>query len=166
VKQNLKKLLKRFLIGYMIVATVVLTAVPADVQGMFLPMSTNLTQDDSLPNRQQNLERLQRLLESKLISQRLSDLGFSQEDILPRLNQLSDQEVQFYASHLESLQTGGNLPVWLTTYGTISLAILLAFLVLALIVVMIAGVSTEGQDSHDRTDSDTMKPIQLSGGTE
>lgn len=167
MKRKLKKLLKQSLISYMIAAVAVLTAVPIDVKAMFLPSSVNLTQEDLLPNRQQNLEKLQRLLESKLISQRLSDLGFSQEEIPPRLNDLSDQQVQFFASHLDSLQTGGSLPGWLSIgagYGVIYLAILIGLLVLALIAVMIAGVSSEEQDHQVKTDSDPMEPSLLAGG--
>jgi hypothetical protein len=130
MKWNLRAPSKQFLIGYLVIAVLVMTSIPADVQAMFLPTSVNPTQDDSSLNRQQILEKLQRLLESKLISQRLSDLGFSQGEILPRLNQLSDQQVHFFASNLESLQTGGD-----------GLGIIIALLVIAILVVVLLQLS-------------------------
>ncbi|HXC61798.1 MAG TPA: PA2779 family protein [Nitrospiria bacterium] len=130
MRRNLKELLKQSLIGYMIVAVAVLTVVPADVQAMFLPSGVDLTQGDSSLDRQQNLERLQRLLESRLISQRLSDLGFSQGEVSSRLNRLSDEQVHFFSSHLESLQTGGD-----------GLGIIIALLVIAVLVVVLLEVT-------------------------
>jgi len=130
MKWNLRTPLKQCLIGYLVIAVLIMTAIPADVEAMFLPTSASPTQADSSLNRQQILEKLQRLLESKLISQRLSDLGFSQREILPRLNQLSDQQVHFFASHLESLQTGGD-----------GLGIIIALLVIAILVVVLLQLS-------------------------
>ena len=130
MRRNLKVLLKQSLIGYMIVAVAVLTAVPADVQAMFLPSSVDLAQGDSSLDRQQNLEKLQRLLESRLISQRLSDLGFSQGEVSSRLSRLSDEQVHFFSSHLESLQTGGD-----------GLGIIIALLVVAILVVVLLEVT-------------------------
>jgi len=126
MRWNLREPLRQLLIGYLVIAVLALTAIPADVQAMFLPTSVNPTQDDLRLNRQQSLEKLQRLLESKLISQRLTDLGLSQEEILPKLHQLSDQQVHFFASHLESLQTGGD-----------GLVIIITLLVIAILVVVL-----------------------------
>jgi Family of unknown function (DUF6627) len=130
MRWNLPEPLKQSLIGYLVVAVLILTAIPTDVQAMFLPSSVHLTQDDSLLDRQQSLEKLQRLLESKQVSQRLADLGFSRGEILPRLNQLSDRQVHFFASHLESLQTGGD-----------GLGVLIALLVIAILVVVLLEVT-------------------------
>ena len=130
MRRNLKELLKQFLIGYLMVAVAFLTVVPSDVQAMFLPSSVYLAQGDSSLDRQQNLERLQRLLESRLISQRLSDLGFSQGEVSSRLSRLSDEQVHFFSSHLESVQTGGD-----------GLGIIIALLVVAILVVVLLEVT-------------------------
>lgn len=130
MRWNLQELLKQSLIGYMIVAVVVLTTIPADVQAMFLPSSVSLAQGNSSPDRQQNIERLQKLLESRLISQRLSDLGFSQGEVSSRLNRLSDEQIHYFASHLESLQTGGD-----------GLGVIIALLVIAILVVILLEVT-------------------------
>ena len=130
MRWHLQELFKQSLIGYLVVAVFVLTAVPTDVQAMFLPSSVSLAQGDSSLDRQQNLERLQKLLESRLISQRLSDLGFSQGEVSSRLNRLSDEQIHYFASHLEGLQTGGD-----------GLGIIIALLVIAILVVVLLEVS-------------------------
>ena len=126
MRRSFRDLLKRFLVSYLMVAVLVLTAVPIEAQAMFLPSSTDTAQGHSSPDHQQNLERVQKLLESKLVSQRLSDLGFSQGEILPRLNQLSDQQLHYFAAHLESLQTGGD-----------GLGVIIVLLVIAILVVVL-----------------------------
>ena len=123
----LKGLLKRSLIGYLAAAMILLTAVPADVHAMFLPSGIPLGQDSASPDRQQNLDKLQKLLESRVVSQRLSDLGFSQDEISSRLDRLSDEQVHYFASHLESVQTGGDA----------ALGIIIALLVIAILVVVL-----------------------------
>jgi hypothetical protein len=114
----------------MTAAVAVLTAVPPDVHAMFLPSGVSRAQGDSSTDRQQNLDRLQKLLETRLISQRLSDLGFSQEEVSSRLDRLSDEQIHYFATHLDGLQTGGN-----------GLAIFIALLVVAILVVVVLQMS-------------------------
>ena len=126
-RRAISGLLKRSLIVYLAAAVVILTAVPADVHAMFLPSDVPLARGDSAAQRQQNLDRLQKLLESRLVSQRLSDLGFSQQDVSSRLDRLSDEQLHYFASHLEGLQTGGDA----------GLGIVIAILVIAILVIVI-----------------------------
>ena len=130
-KRNFKELLKRSLIGYLTMTVIVLTAVPADVHAMFLPSSTPLAQAASSLDRQQDLDRLQTLLESRVVSQRLSDLGFSQVEISSRLDRLSDEQIHYFASHLEGLQTGGD--------ALVIIIILLVIAVLAVVLLHLSG---------------------------
>jgi hypothetical protein len=130
-KRNFKELLKRSLIGYLTMAVIVLSAVPADVHAMFLPSNTPLAQAASSLDRQQDLDRLQMLLESRVVSQRLSDLGFSQVEISSRLDRLSDEQIHYFASHLEGLQTGGD--------ALVIIIILLVIAVLAVVLLHLSG---------------------------
>ena len=61
--------------------------------------------------RNQNIQTIQKALESKIVKQRLQDLGFSEEEIQERLNQLSDEEVHSLAMQIDSLSQGGILGV-------------------------------------------------------
>ncbi|MBI5048904.1 MAG: PA2779 family protein, partial [Deltaproteobacteria bacterium] len=49
------------------------------------------------------------VLESKMVSQRLSELGLSREEINLKLQQLNDADVHQFASQLDSLMPGGQL---------------------------------------------------------
>jgi hypothetical protein len=130
-RRTIKELLQRSLIAYLAAAMVILTSIPADVHAMFLPSDAPLAHGDSFSQRQQNLDRLQKLLESRLVSQRLSDLGFSQKDISSRLDRLSDEQLHYFASHLEGLQTGGD--------GLVIVIVLLLVAILAVVALQLSG---------------------------
>jgi len=116
--------LKRSLVGYLVIATVVLgllSAFPAsEGWAMFLPSH----QTSSI--RQEDLSKIQTVLESKMIHQRLADLGLSQEEITSRLAQLSDQEVHQVAGQIDALYAGGD-----------GLGVVIALLVIAILVVIL-----------------------------
>ena len=60
-------------------------------------------------SREADMNKIQRVLESKMVSQRLSELGFSMDEINSKLQQLSDADIHQFASQLESLMPGGIL---------------------------------------------------------
>ncbi len=92
------------------------------VEAAFIPSDESF----SSMMRQQDMATVQKALEHKLVKQRLSDLGYTEEEIAARLNQLSDQELHSFASHLDSLNPGGD-----------GLGIIIAILVIALLVILI-----------------------------
>ena len=59
-------------------------------------------------SREADIARIQRVLESKLVSDKLSEAGLNQEEINGRMTQLSDEEVHSFASELESVYPGGD----------------------------------------------------------
>jgi hypothetical protein len=69
---------------------------------------------------------VQKALEHKLVKKKLSDLGYTEEEIAARLDQLSDQELHSFASQLDSLNPGGD-----------GLGIIIAILVIVLLVILI-----------------------------
>lgn len=119
---------KRSLVGYLVIASFVLgflSAFPtAEGWAMFLP--SNLTASE----RQEDLAKVQPFLESKIIRQRLADLGLNQEEISTRLAQLSNQEIHDVASKIDTLQTGGG-----------ALEMIVVLLVIAILVVVLLQVT-------------------------
>jgi hypothetical protein len=73
-----------------------------------------------------DLQRVQTVLESKMIQQRLEELGLTPEEINARLSQLSDAQLHQLATQLDSLMPGGD--------G--GLGIIIALLVIAVLVVL------------------------------
>jgi hypothetical protein len=116
--------LKRSLVGYLVIASFVLgflSAFPAEGLAMFLP--SNLTASD----RGEDLTKIQPYLESKIIRQRLTDLGLNEHEVSSRLSQLSDQEIHDVASKIDTLQAGGD------ALGTIVVLLVIAILVVVLL---------------------------------
>ena len=62
-------------------------------------------------SRESDINKIQRVLESKMVSQRLSELGFSMDEINSKLQQLNDADVHQFASQLDSLMPGGDLGI-------------------------------------------------------
>ena len=80
----------------------------------------------SATDRASDLQKIQKVLEIKMISERLRELGFTQEEIEKRLNELSDPQIHQLALQLDELQVAGD-----------GLGILIALLVIAILVVIL-----------------------------
>lgn len=80
--------------------------------------------------RDADLDKVQRVLESKMVAKRLEALGLSTEEIAQRLDKLSDSELHWFASQVESLYPGGN-----------GLGLIVAILVIILLVIVILKVT-------------------------
>jgi hypothetical protein len=59
-------------------------------------------------DRTSDLEKIQEILETKMIRTRLEQLGFSQDEIQARLIQLNDQQIHQFALNLDKIKVGGN----------------------------------------------------------
>lgn len=85
----------------------------------------------SLAQREREVRQIQVLLESRLIAQRLSDLGFTPREVQERLVDLTDAQIHQIAQHLEALQPGGDS----------ALGIIIALLVIAILVFIILQIT-------------------------
>jgi hypothetical protein len=103
---------------YLVVALVVIGSTPSAWAG-FVPSGSGF-------DRSADLESIQKVLEVKAVSERLSQLGFSSEEIQARLASMSDQEVHHLATHLDELRVGGN-----------GVGIVVGVLIIALLVVLL-----------------------------
>jgi len=81
-------------------------------------------------NRDSDLQKIQKVLESKMIRERLFQLGFTQEEIQNRLAQLSDNQIHHLALKLDELSVGGD-----------SVEVVLLIVLIALLVVVIIYLS-------------------------
>jgi hypothetical protein len=76
-------------------------------------------------NRVTDLQTIQRVLETKIVQQRLQDWGLMADEIEARLSQLSDEQVHQMATQLDALIPGGEL------------GLIILLLVIAIIVVLV-----------------------------
>ena len=74
-----------------------------------------------------DMDKIQRILETKMIKDRLEKFGFTQEEINNRLSQLSDQQIHQLALQVDNLKVGRG-----DAFGVI-----IALLVIAILVVIL-----------------------------
>ena len=77
-------------------------------------------------DRVEDMEKVQKVLELKMVKQRLEALGFTEGEIQTRLSQLSDEQIHNIALNLEQLRTGGD-----------GVGLVIGLLVIAILVVLL-----------------------------
>jgi len=119
--QTFKKGLLARRITIMLICVMSLISVVPHVEAAFIPSGESQTE----LMRDQDMQIIKKALENKVITQRLQDLGFSEQEIQDRMDQLSDQEVHNLATQIDSVNQGGILGV------------IIAVLVIVLLVIVI-----------------------------
>ena len=104
---------------YLVVAMFILGIAPGVDAG--LSPSDLITQPEI--NRSTDMNRVMKVIETKIVRQRLGELGFTPEEIQNRLNQLTKEQLHRFASTLDELKVGGD-----------GLGIIISLLVIAILV--------------------------------
>jgi len=100
----MKRRFSKWVTWYM-VSVMLLLGVTPGVYASFSPSELiTLSQID----RNGDLSKIQKVLESKMIRQRLSQLGFTEEGIQRRLYQLSDEQIHQIALKIDELRVGSD----------------------------------------------------------
>lgn len=126
-------MLSKSLVWCLVIAMSFLSVVPR-AEGSFAP-SEDINLDDA--QRATDIEKIQTVLEEKLISQKLEDLGFSSQEIKGRLYRLSNDQIHNYAQKLDELRAGGFHQ---------NVNILIVILLILIIVLLIVSVDKNAQD--------------------
>ncbi len=58
--------------------------------------------------RADDMAKIQRVLETKIVKERLEDIGLTEKEIYSKLDSLSDEELHSFAQNIESLYPGGD----------------------------------------------------------
>lgn len=77
-------------------------------------------------DRASDLEKIQKVIEMKMVSERLGKFGLTQDEIQKRLSNLDDQQIHKLALQIDDLRVGGD-----------ALGVLIALLVIAILVVLL-----------------------------
>jgi hypothetical protein len=101
---EMKEPFRKCLSCYLVVAIFVMGIVPRVYAGFSPSEAVALPQFD----RSADLEKIQKMLEMKMVQERLKQLGFSEDEIQSRLGQLSDQQIHQLAQTLDQLKVGGD----------------------------------------------------------
>lgn len=114
---------KKTVTWYLIVAMFIIGVAPR-LEAAFVPSEAiKLASVD----RAQDLEKIQSVLEQKIIKQRLQDLGFTEEEIKSRLSELSDQQIHNLAMQIDQLRVGKDD----------ALGVVIALLIIAILIVVL-----------------------------
>ncbi len=105
-----------------IVAMLVISIVPRVEAGFAPSEMTALSRADM----SSDLKRIQKVLETKMIKERLGQLGFKPDEISSRFAQLSNRQIHQLALQLDDLKVGGD-----------GLGVVIAMLVIAILVVLL-----------------------------
>jgi hypothetical protein len=113
---------KKCLVIYLVLAMFVMGIAPR-VEAAFSP-SEMLTVNPGA--RAADLDKIATVLENKLVSQRLQDLGYTADQIGSRLSEMSDEQIHSFAQKLDDLKVGGD-----------GLGVVIAVLVIIVLVLVI-----------------------------
>src|ERR671923_2306949 len=103
--ENLKSRTMRTLLVVALASICLLLPIVTDA--MLIPADPSAAQDQPALQRHEDLQKIQGVLEAKIIRQRLEDLGFSADEISAKVKSLSDEQIHAVATQLDSLTVGG-----------------------------------------------------------
>jgi hypothetical protein len=94
---------------YLVVAMFVIGITPRVYAGFSPSEAISMLTFD----RSSDLEKIRKVLEMKMVRERLKEFGFTPDAIEKKINQLSDQQVHQLAIQLDDLKVGGDGLAWL-----------------------------------------------------
>jgi hypothetical protein len=94
--------MRKWITCYLVLAMMMIGTVPP-VEASFLSSETMKTTGS---DRALDLQAVQAALETKLVRQRLTDLGFTPEEVGARIAQLSDRQIHQVAQRLDEVRVG------------------------------------------------------------
>jgi hypothetical protein len=117
----MRRFLFRKIAAVLLVSMGILSVVPR-LEASFIPSEECL----SSSFRQKDMSIVKKALEEKLVSERLRHLGYSDKEVMDRLEQLTDSELHKFATRIDSLTGAGD-----------GLGVVISLLVIILLVLVI-----------------------------
>jgi hypothetical protein len=162
MKHLLATFYSRPLAVYLIFALVAFSTVAGPVEAMHLPAS-DAVPSVMAPDRAADLAKVQKVLESKELRQKLLDYGLTPEETEARINNLSDEQLHRFASNLDSVQAGSFQPGSGSTVRIFFGLMLLAFVIVIIILIQLGWKKTSPEG--DSTTSFKASPESSSTGS-
>jgi hypothetical protein len=114
--------LMKILASYLALVMFIIGITPRVYAGFVASEVLTLKQTD----RTSDLQKIQKVIEMKIVQERLKKFGFTHDEILERLARLNDGQIHYLAQNIDQLQTGGN-----------GLEVVILLLVIAILVVLL-----------------------------
>jgi hypothetical protein len=122
-----RKFWAKYLLWYLIGAMFVIGITPRAFAGFSPSEAASLTFD-----RSSDLEKIRKVLEMKMVRERMKEFGFTASEIEKRLSELSDDQLHQIALQLDEVKVGGDA-------GWIALGILIVLAAIAVLVIYLTG---------------------------
>jgi uncharacterized protein DUF6627 len=113
---------------YLCLALLILGCLPVDLMAAMIPNDFSSVGVPGVIDRAADIEKIQRVLESKIVAQRLHDLGLSAGDVQLAMAKLTPQELHDVATNLDGLQSGGEVGLIIGILVIVILVLLIIFL--------------------------------------
>jgi hypothetical protein len=113
-------------IAIVVVFSMIFISFMPRVEAAFVPSDESV----SYGMRQKDMATVKKVLEHKLVTERLKALGYSETEVQTRLDQLSDSELHRFATQLDTLAPGGG-----------ALGVIISILVIIALVLVILHLS-------------------------
>lgn len=117
----------RYITWYLAIMMFIIGIAPKVDAGLAPSEIIALTEAD----RTADLGKIQKVLEIKAVTERLAQLGLTQDEIQKRLNQLSDQQIHQFALQFDELKVGGD--------GLGVVIVLLVIVILVILIIQLTG---------------------------
>jgi len=113
--------LMKHLSWYLIIAMFIIGIAPKADAGIAPSEIIVMSQVD----RTADLGKIQKVLEMKMVRERLEKLGFTQDEIQSKLSSLSDQQMHNLALQIDDIKAGGDLGIVIALLVIVILVVLL-----------------------------------------
>ena len=111
-----------------ILAVLMFSLIPLQSEGMLAPADESIVSTEIGSTRIEDLQTVKKVLEQKIVQQRLQDIGLSQEDINARLDRLSDGQLHVMATQLNAVIPAGDSGTVWTIVGILLIVVLVILL--------------------------------------
>jgi hypothetical protein len=98
-------------IAIILVVSMALISIVPHVEAAFISSEASFSEN----MRQQDTATIKKILEQKLVRDRLKALGYDEDEVKARLDKLSDNELHRFATQLDALTVGGDFWTVLVT---------------------------------------------------
>jgi hypothetical protein len=118
----------RVVLIYVMLCVLATGTTPVNSFAMLTPADETIALAGTDVNRLEDLQTVRKVLEHKIVKQRLQDLGLSTEEINTRLNRLSDGQLHLMAMQVNALIPAGDDGVVWTIVGILLIILLVVLL--------------------------------------
>ena len=117
-----RKLWMKYLLWYLIGAMFVIGITPRAFAGFSPSEATSLAFD-----RPSDLEKIRKVLEMRVVREKLKEFGFTANEIEKRLSELSDSQIHQISLQIDELKVGGD--GWAVAFLFLLIAILIVLVI-------------------------------------